>query len=390
MRRIRELWRRHNDLKRVRPLVFCDPERGWSEIIPPATLRCSHPLTRHWEMQLRQSVFWAEKMGDDRPVEPYFDLPYLLADEDWGLKPQFKKVRNDGSYSWEPPLKNYATDLKKLHPPRMEVNWPGSKTQLQLAREAFGDILSVRMVGKWWWSLGLTMGAAHFRGLEQLHYDFVDHPDEVKEFMRLLSEGTLTKLKALETNNLLTLNNEGAYVGSGGFGLTDQLPQPDFAGKVRCQDLWGFADSQETAHVSPAMYAEFVFPFEKPILDRFGLNCYGCCEPLDGRWSIVRQHHNLRRVSVSPWANVAKMAANLEDKYILSLKPNPAALATPHMDEEAIRRSLRESLAITKDCVVEIIMKDNHTLANCPQNAVRWCHIAKEEACRAAGVPLED
>ncbi len=77
-------------------------------------------------------------------------------------------------------------------------------------------------------------------------------------------------------------------------------------------------------NVSPAMYEEFVFPYEKPIMDRFGLTCYGCCEPLHGRWHVIKRHHGLRRVSVSPWADVEKMADYLQDRYIFSLKPNPA------------------------------------------------------------------
>lgn len=27
------LWRRHNALERTRPVILCDPENGWNEII---------------------------------------------------------------------------------------------------------------------------------------------------------------------------------------------------------------------------------------------------------------------------------------------------------------------------------------------------------------------
>jgi hypothetical protein len=151
---------------------------------------------------------------------------------------------------------------------------------------------------------------------------------------------------------------------------------------VLCADLWGFTESQETVLVSPDMYEEFIFPYEKPIMDRFGLTCYGCCEPVHGRWHVVRRHHGLRRVSCSPWADLERMAEFLEDKYILSMKPNPAAISTPEIDEEAIRRDLRRAFDITRGCVVEVIMKDNHTLGKVPENAVRWCQIAREEAER--------
>ena len=87
--------------------------------------------------------------------------------------------------------------------------------------------------------------------------------------------------------------------------------------------MWGFAESQETVGVSPHMFAEFVFPYQLPILERFGLNCYGCCEPLDTRRRIVEKTPRLRRVSVSAWANVERMAEKLGDRYIFSWKPSP-------------------------------------------------------------------
>jgi hypothetical protein len=54
----------------------------------------------------------------------------------------------------------------------------------------------------------------------------------------------------------------------------------------------------------------------------------------------------------------------------------------PRFDEEAIRAGLRRDFAITRGCVVEIIMKDNHTLGGNPDNPARWCRIAREEAER--------
>jgi hypothetical protein len=77
------------------------------------------------------------------------------------------------------------------------------------------------------------------------------------------------------------------------------------------------------------------------------------------------------------------MAANVQNRYVLSYKPNPAALAVPEIDEKAIRQGLRHALDVTRGCVVEVIMKDNHTLAGRPENAVRWCRIAREEIERS-------
>ena len=74
------------------------------------------------------------------------------------------------------------------------------------------------------------------------------------------------------------------------------------------------------------------------------------------------------------------MAGFLEDKYIFSMKPNPSPLATAAFNAELARRELREAFAITRNCRVECIMKDNHTLGRRPANVVEWCRVAKEEA----------
>ncbi len=385
MAELRRRWTAQNRLEHARPLVFCDPENGWNEIVTETQMECRSTLARRWEMDLRKEIFWGEVMGDDRPVEPYFEVPYTVSPDDWGLQATYHKTEASGSFVWDGALKDYDADLKKLHSPHFEIDSETSRGCLAIAQDAFGDLLTVRMKGAWWWSLGLTYTAATLRGLQNMLCDFIENPQGLKELMSLLSRGQLDRLDRLEAEGLLSLNSDGTYVGSGGFGFSDELPQKDFSGQVRTRDMWGFCESQETVHVSPAMYEEFIFPFEKPIMDRFGLTCYGCCEPLHSRWHVVKRHHALRRVSCSAWINVEKMAAALEDKYIFSYKPNPAALAVPDPDWPAIRRGLREMLEKTRGCVVELIMKDNHSLAGRPENAVQWCCIAQEEAERIAG-----
>jgi hypothetical protein len=147
---------------------------------------------------------------------------------------------------------------------------------------------------------------------------------------------------------------------------------------VRLQDLWGFSEAQEFSGVSPAMLEEFVLPYQTRLLSRFGLNCYGCCESLNGSFPAVKKIPRLRRVSVSPWTDPAKAAEALEDRYIFSYKPNPAALAGPRLDEEGLKAGLKQVLEIARGCVIEIIMKDTHTVRDEPQRYSRWIAIARE------------
>ena len=379
----KDLWTSHNDLEPTRPLIFCDPENGWNEIITQDMIECEKPLLRVWEMALRKEIFWGESMLDDRVIEPYFNIPYSYEDTGWGLIEVKHQSADDGSYVWDAPIKDYETDFPNLSFPWISVDHEATHRVVDLAEDLLGDILKVRLRGIWWWTLGMTWDYITLRGLTNFMMDMYDHPDWVHRTMKFLSDGLLSKLDFLEENGLLALNTEGSYVGSGGFGWTNQLPQPGFdPGHVRTMDMWGFCESQETVGVDPEMFGDFIFPYQLPILERFGLNCYGCCEPVDPRWHVIKDIPRLRRVSSSPWADQAKMSEFLGGDYILSMKPSPTPLAQAVMDKEAVRSELRRNLQATKDSIVEVIMKDNHTLGGGPDNAVTWCRIAREEAER--------
>ncbi|MGI6565807.1 MAG: hypothetical protein ACOX3I_00325 [Limnochordia bacterium] len=330
---------------------------------------------------MRKEIFWAESMGDDRVTQRHFNIPYTYTMTDWGMRETRIGGADGGAYRWDAPLQDYA-DFDKLRYPTISIDYDSTEMMVNLAEEVFRGLLKVRLKGVWWWSLGMTRTLVDLRGLTQILLDMYDYPDELHQLMAFLRDGYLAIVDSLEDRGLLSLNNDGTYVGSGGFGWTNELPQSDFQGKVRTIDMWGFAESQETSVVSPDMFGTFIFPYQLPILERFGLNCYGCCEPLDQRWEYVKQIPNLRRVSVSPWANLEDMSEKLGSSYIFSMKPNPAYLAVPSIDEDFIRKELRKAIEITRGCRVEIIMKDNHTIGKNPDNVIRWCRIAQEEATR--------
>jgi len=377
-----QLWVKHNALEPTRPLIFCDPENGWNEIITADQIKCENLLARQWEMYLRKEIFWGAEMKDDYTIQPYFDVPHIHDEISWGLKETRLGGEDGGAFTWTSPIKTEA-DVEKLHYPEIRVDYAATEKLLDLANEIFGDLLTVRAKTLWWWSLGMTRLLAELRGLQQIMFDMYDNPDLIHRIMTILRDGTMQMLDSLEAQGLLGHNCDGTYVGSGGLGWSDELPAADFNGNVRCADMWGFCESQETVGISPDMFAEFVMPYQIPILERFGLSCYGCCEPLDPRWHVVKQIPNLRRVSVSPWADKEKMAEQLGDNYIYSLKPSPTDLAMSTFDEDRIRAGLRQVLQITKNCRLEMIMKDNHTIGNDPRRVIRWVQIAREESERA-------
>ena len=377
----RDLWYRHNALEPTRPLIFCDPENGWNEIFPPDSLTCEGELARMLEFRLRKEIFWGAEMQDDRVIQPYFDVAHVYTTSGWGLAADRIGGQHGGAYTWKPPIQS-RDDMERLRFPQIEVDEVATDCLLDLTADLLGDLLPVRLRTSWWWTVGMTWTLADWRGLSQLMYDMMDAPDLVHDLMAFLRDGTLAVLDSLEARNLLSLNNDGTYVGSGGFGWSKELPQADFDGQVRTSDMWGFAESQETVGISPRMFEEFVFPYQLPLLERFGLNCYGCCEPLDKRWHVVKKTPRLRRVSLAPWADREFFAEQLGDQYIMSMKPHPTAVALDDIDEEQIRAGLRHDFEVTRHCRVEAILKDTHTIGNDPSRVVRWVQIAKEEADR--------
>lgn len=380
-----KLWTMHNDLKTDRPVVFIDPENGWNECIPANTLECREPLARVWEMALRKQIYWAEKMKDDKVIEPYFDVPCSYHDTGWGVELGKIGGGDGGSYIVKQAIEDYEEDFEKIHHPELIIDWKESEILMELAHSVFDGILKVRRKNTWWWTLGLCWDYVNLRGMEDFMCDFITNPEWIERMLDLLCEGKLRMLDFLEENGLLAQNTEGTYVGSGGFGYTNDIPLLGEGQKVTTQQMWGFCESQETVSVNPDLYGELIFPRHSRILERFALSCYGCCEPFNPRWKYIKQLPHLRRVSVSPWADWSSVPEFLGKDYIASVKPSPTPLSVYDMNEEVVRAECRKAVEETKGGICEFIMKDNHTLGNNPQNAIRWVEIMREEIARVYG-----
>lgn len=375
-----KIWTAHNGLKTTQPLVLIDPEYGWNELIPQKTLQCRDELARVWEIHLLKQIYWFENLKDDKVIEPYFDVQYSFGDDGWGIERKKEGGENGGAFKMTGGLQDYEEDFEKLHYPEIEIDYRESHRLMELAHEVFDGILTVRRHQQWWWSLGMTDEFIMLRGFDNFLCDFIEEPDYVHKVLELITNGIEVRLDRLEREGLLSSNTGGTYVGSGGFGWSDELSAPGaLSGPVMTKDMWGFFESQETSAVSPDMYGEFILPYHKRLSKRFGLNCFGCCESVTERFQYAKQIHNLRRVSMSPWADWSKIPELLGKDYIASVKPLPTPLSMPRMNEDEVRETVKKALHYTKDLIPEIIMKDNNTLGNNPYNAIRWVEICREE-----------
>ena len=381
----RQRWYAHNSLRGERPLLFISPEGSWIELITEESLECSDDDARGLERALRMRLYAAEHFPDDQVCDADFRVPLAVTSTGWGLTPTYTHSNTArGAYVWDAPIKSRA-DLDRLQTPTTTYDSEKTQAYLEYYQELLGDILNVIPFGRFWWALGLIDEWTQLRGITQTFMDMSDDPKLVHEGMRRLSEGKLAWLQSLEDQGLNSLNNGNDYVGSGAFGFTHELPQPDFEGRERLIDMWGWCEAQTMSEVSPAMHEEFVLPYQLPILQRFGLNCYGCCEPLHHKLDMLKaQVPRLRRVSISTWADKTMSAEKLGSEIIFSWKPNPAALAGVDFDENWVREDIRETIDIARanGCKLEIVLKDTHTCQHHPERFERWAEIALEEAER--------
>ena len=376
----KKLWIAHNGLKSEIPMILADPECAWEELIPTSELKCENPLLQYWELCLRKKIFWYENINDDDTVEPWFDIGWNISMSDFGVKVEKTYGEDRGSYVWTHPVKKLPEDMKDLKFREIKIDRENTYAQMELAEKLFGDLLPPRIRGKYFWSAGLTASVIELVGLEELMMMMYDQPEGLHQLMAWMRDEFMHFLDVLESEKLLSDTNENDYIGSGGIAYTDELPQKDRKKDepVRLIDTWGHLESQETVGVSPQMFNEFIFPYQMPLAERFGLVCYGCCEPVDKRLEYIFQIPRLRRLSVSPWADEEVCAEKFGRNYIYSRKPNPAPLCID-FNEEVLRESIVTTLQKAQGCVLEFNMKDTHTVQNDKTRIGKWVEMAREE-----------
>lgn len=383
-----DMWSRLNGLERVKPMIWIN-EIPWHEmdVNDELKIQTTHPFCRRLEGELRRNIYQWEHMRGDMVVEGVLYSSLVTRDTGFGIGEDVDIVRTDErsnivSRTFHPQIRE-EKDLEKIKMPEITHDEKASERSYQTMVDIFDGIIPVEkrgVPGRWfapwdnlirWW------------GVQEAMMDMALRPELVHKAMDRLVSAYLRRLEQWEELNLLALNNANIRIGSGGYGYCDELPQEDFdPDHVRPIDIWGCATAQIFSEVSPAMHEEFALQYERRWMDRFGLTYYGCCEPLDIKMEILRKIPNLRKISMSPWIDVYRAAAEMGNDYVFSLKPNPEILGRDDWHPDIARRVLRETLEKLRDCVVEVIMKDISTVRYEPQRLWEWADIAAEEAER--------
>ena len=106
---------------------------------------------------------------------------------------------------------------------------------------------------------------------------------------------------------------------------------------------------------------------------------------LSDRIAQVRSLPNVRRISISEWADLERAAADIGTDYVYGYKPSGVPFVTEPWNPETVRDEIRTVLERSKGCVVEIILNIGGTLGDdAARQLTEWNEIAMQEIVKFA------
>lgn len=387
-------WAAVHDLRMERPMILVETTaiQGY---VGADELKCQDPLLRAVERNMRDTIRHAEEVGDDVVVEPYYRIGWQMDLPGFGVPVEMKPCTTSTGetsmgYTFNFPIETPG-DIVKLHQRSFGIQRERTLRIQRRLEDVFGDLLPVRVgnydpflvePGDEGWTgmffFGLTWQIYRFIGNNGLMYWPYDAPEAIHQLMQYMLDDRMRLFDFMAKETLLVPNTDNQMAGPRGYGYVSELPAPDSPGPVALKQLWGWAESQESTMLSPAMFKEFVLPYLARLSERFGLIYYGCCEPVHDRLDLIMEAiPNLRSVSVSGWSDFQKVGDMLGRKVVYSRKPTPAFLSGPHPQWDAAVADMKKTREATRDCNVEILVRDLYDVNGERARLKRWVEMTR-------------
>lgn len=367
-----------NAMEDVRPMVLIN-EVPWGEIEDEALLcRCSDAL-RGIEGNLRRTLYQWDHFQVDMVVPPVFRVGKRSRTTGIGIQVEETRIKSDtgtniSAHEYVDVLKD-DDDLAKVQIPTITFNSEATELALALAGEVFDGILPVKLCGHAL-QYNIWDTISRYRGVDSLLMDLAMKPDFMHRIAQRFTEVVEGIFQQYEEQNLLDPDQYDLHCT---VACTNELPADDFEGKVRRKDVWGRCAAQIFGSVSPDMHDEFDLAYNEKTFGGCGLLYYGCCEPMDLKIDILRKRFkNLRKVSITPWADPERAAAAMGSDLVMAAKPNPANVSSKNFNAQVVREEMKGYLEACRrnGTTCEFVLKDISTIANDPGNLTKWADTA--------------
>jgi len=349
-------WFAHNDLQADQPIVTIEEDTFFHEVARP--LICETEDGRRFEEKILRHIIGREDIDDDRATPDYFGAMRYSWFTPFGIEPKVNRVGDTSAHEYIHVIHDLERDIEKLG----ASTWGYEKrsSDLDMAEEIFHGIMPVVEISEFPYG-GLTHMLIRLISQETLFMSMYDYPDLVHKMMHMLVSDWEKYYKELEENGILITNNLNQPLWQGTNAATNLLTYKDGA---TIGDMWGYFDSQETVGLSPDMFAEFLFPYYKPLMDKCGLINYGCCEPVHFFWEkCLSRCQNLRKLSISPWCDEVYMGDKLRGTSVIyHRKPSPNLLGEKEGFEDEYAKHIVETLKAAKGCKLEFSLRDVYSI----------------------------
>ena len=385
---IPERYRELNSLNYlVRPpvLVFEEP---WGELnCEELRLKCADPRCRALESRLRIDIYKCTHHRGDYALKPYAEARVVVDDSGYGFRVTDSRTIHSvtgssiSSHRYTDLLEDESA-LKQFHLPEVSLNEEETGANADLVSEVFGGLLRVRKAGVMLY-MPTWDDIAMLRGVENCMIDLHDRPEYMHAIVEQLTRIQEHRLTRYEELNVLETDPYYLHCTPA---CTRELPVKDMdRDKITAKDVWCRSMAQAFSMVSPKVRDEFDLKYIQRLFGRCGLSYYGCCEPLHDQVPNLRKRFkNLRRISITPWADPDVAADNIGRDYVMSYKPNPAFVSRGALDEEAARKEIRRVIhACNRNKTpFEFVLKDISTVNGRGEVLSEWVDMVKNEIDR--------
>ncbi len=304
--------------------------------------------------QLESQISFFDSRISDVPVATQvftnMGLSWLYRESPLGEQPVVDSAT--GAFIHEPVLQDSCAEWTSLPRPTLEVDEALHKRRMELYRGLTAGLLPFLddLIPL---PLGSVFGtASRLRGDTNLLMDFRLCPDDVHALMRYLNEVTI------EYNRGWAEFMEG-----------DEWSKPVAARRDYCAYIFSSVTSiggvpmyiAGEDHVSADMfseddYLEFVFPYQKELLQEFPTWYVHSCGNLGPFFKHIAKLPNVHRVHVSPWSDLGAAVEALRNSVILELH-QPLDFDTRSGNE--IDRMVDEVIDLCAGtCTVDIVLPD--------------------------------
>ena len=378
--RYRDLNALHHD---VRPpvLVFEEP---WPEFKDnEVRLKCQNPRAQQLEARLIIDTFKCRHFRGDYAIKPYAEAQVVINDTGYGFHVQdaarIESMTGSGiaSHSYTDLLEDESA-LEKFRLPEVTLNQEATNANVELVSKVFEGLLPVRKAGVMLY-MPTWDEIPMLHGVENCMIDLYDRPEFIHAIVEMFTKIHLHRITRYEELNVLETD---PYYNHCTPACTWELPVKDIdRDKITAKDIWCRSMAQVFSMVSPDTRDEFDLQYVQRLFDRCGLSYYGCCEPLHDQIPNLRKRFkNLRRISITPWANPDIAADNIGGDYVMSYKCNPAFVARGVLDIEPARREVERVIdACNRNHTpVEFILKDISTVGGRREVLTEWVDMVNE------------